>query len=335
MSDIAITGAGRDAAGPPSVPTAPGQSRGTLWWIALFLIPFLIMFLGFTIWPLLGSAWYSLYDWNGSTTAPLANSFVGLQNYTTIAGDPNFHLAVQNTLVYCILETLIKLPLTLGLAILLTQRWLRFKNFFRTMFFLPFILPVSTAGLVFQYILDPTNGTVGAFLHTFFRVPLGTFTPLSDSIVLPPIHPTGLLVIVAVGAWQIFGQYMLYWMAALQGVPEELYEAASLDGAGWWRQLRHITLPMIWPIGVIITILAFVNALKVFGQVLALTNGGPGQATNVVALYILQNSFLASIPKFGYASAASVLFAILAFVFFGGQAFLVTRAQQVRKEYGI
>jgi len=211
--------------------------------------------------------------------------------------------------------------------VLLTRRWLWFKRFFRTVFFAPIIIPVAVSGLVFTYLLNPSNGALDSFL-------------LSTGLIKRPLDllghdSTALWAVVVVSVWQIFGQYMIYWMAALQNVPEELYEAADMDGANEWQKLLGITLPMIRPVALIITLLALVNALHVFGIVVTLTAGGPGQASYVVSYFIYNQAFRDTPFRYGYASAAALLFAVLAFVFISGQGFLARQAERLRREYGV
>lgn len=278
----------------------------TYGWIALFLLPFLVLYGAFTLWPLVATAIYSLFDWNG--IGPLTqHNYLGLQNYQELWHDPLFWQAFGNTLFIAITNTVIKVPLSLFVAIVLTRRWLWFKAFFRTVFFLPIVLPVSLAGQIFTFLLDPSNGAFNSFL-------------LKLGVIKQPIDilghaSTATWAIILISAWQIFGQYMLYWMAALQNVPEDLYEAAEIDGASEWHKLIHITLPVIRPVAVIISLLAIANALRIFDVVVTLTSGGPGTGTYVNAFYIYQEAFVNFPFRYGYASAVAVLFAILAFFF--------------------
>jgi len=308
----------------PRAATEPASTGGSRLWILVFLLPFLVLYGGFTLWPLIATAYYSLFNWDG--IQPLTD-FVGVGNYQRIWADPIFWLSLKNTMVFAVAETAIKLPLTLLVAVLLTRRWLRFKTFFRTIFFLPIILPVALAGLVFTYILNPSNGALNSFLmeHNWVRTPID----------LLGHGNTALIAIILVATWQIFGQYMVYWMAALQNVPEELYDAADLDGAGELQKLIHITLPLIRPVAIIITLLAIVNALHVFGVVVTLTAGGPGQASYTVSYFIYNEAFSEAPFRYGYGSAAALLFAVLAFVFVSGQAVLARGAMRLRRDYGV
>lgn len=293
-------------------------------WVLVFLAPFLVLYLGFTLWPLVATVYYSFFDWSG--IGPIS-PFVGMGNYRSILTDDLFWLAVVNTLLFAVLNTAIKLPLSLIAAIVLTRKWLRGTKFFRTVFFAPLIIPVAMAGLIFTYLLNPSNGALNALL-------------LDLGIVDQPVDVfagrwSALLVLVLVSVWQIFGQYMIYWMAALQNVPEEVYEAADIDGANEWQKATRITLPMIRPVAVVILLLALVNAMHVFGLVVTLTGGGPGTSTYVVSYFIYQEAFRSVPFAYGYASAAALLFSVMAFVLVTSQGFFVRRAQQVRKEYGV
>ncbi len=274
------------------------QVRGKdYFWVYLFLTPFVVLYLGFTIWPLFATVIYSFFEWDG--IKPLED-FVGLENFVTIAKDPLFWLSFRNTLVFALVNTAVKIPLSLLMAILLTRKWLWGKRFFRTVYFAPLVIPVAMAGLIFSLLLHPANGAVNDML-------------VSAGLVAKPIDFLGderlaLLSLILVSVWQIFGQYMIYWMAALQNVPEDLYEAAELDGANEWAKLIYVTLPVIKPVAVVIVFLAFVNALRVFGLVVTMTGGGPGFQTYVVPYFIYTQALVDFPFRYGYASAAAVLF---------------------------
>ncbi|MGW1209044.1 carbohydrate ABC transporter permease [Streptomyces sp. NPDC002499] len=300
---------------------AKGRDR---WWVALFLVPFLVLYLGFTLWPLLATVYYSFFDWSGN--GPL-NTFVGGDNYTRLLGDPLFWKAVVNTLLFAVGTTLIKLPLSLLAALVMTRKWLRAKKALRTVFFAPLIIPVAMAGLIFTYLLNPSNGALNSALHG-----LGLTDGTTDVFAS---RWSSMLVLILISVWQVFGQYMIYWMAALQNVPDELYEAADLDGASEWQKLTRITLPLIRPVAVVIVMLALVNAMHVFGLVVTLTGGGPGTDTYVVSYFIYRQAFGSMPFAYGYASAAALLFSVLAFLLVTGQGLFVRRAQKLRKEYGV
>ncbi|HTE83923.1 MAG TPA: sugar ABC transporter permease [Dehalococcoidia bacterium] len=303
---------------------ATRRTGGTALWIVLFLAPFIALYAGFTLWPLLATVAYSLFDWDG--IRPLSH-FIGLGNYQKIAADPVFWKAFTNTLIFAVLNTIIKLPPALVLAIVLTRKWLWLKRIFRTVFFVPVILPVSVAGLIFTYLLNPSNGSLNAVLRGVGLV--------HQPIDLLGHDNTALMALVLISVWQVFGQYLIYWMAALQNVPDDLYEVAEIDGSGEWSKLRHITLPMIRPMAVIITLLALVNALHVFGLVVTLTSGGPGRSTYVMSYFIYTEAFSQIPYKYGYASAAALLFGVLALIFVTTQGFFARKAEILRRAYGV
>lgn len=283
------------------------RGKGTTgFWIFLFLLPFLLFFGAFTLWPLLATVVYSFFDWNG-IDALSAQNFVGLSNYLELWHDPLFWQSFWNTLLFALANTAIKLPLSLFLAIILTRKWLRFKRFFRTVFFVPIILPVALAGQIFTFLLNPSNGALDSFL-------LGTGL-IKQPIDLLGNGNTALWTVILISVWQIFGQYMLYWMAALQNVPEELYESAQIDRANAWQQFVHITLPTIAPMAIVITLLGLVNSLHVFGIVVTMTSGGPGTSSYVLSYYIYEAAFQNLPFRYGYASATAVLFLLLAAIF--------------------
>jgi ABC-type sugar transport system permease subunit len=324
MSQIAIDKAASSTEAPAEQPQRRGREvpygmRVKGWdyaWIALFLAPFVILYSGFTLWPLIATVIYSFYDWNG--IGPLTD-FIGMENYFEIARSPSFWNAFTNTLVFATVNTIIKLPLSLFIAVLLTQQWMWGKRIWRTVFFAPLVIPVALAGLVFDFLLN-TRGALNDVLTT-----TGILERPLDFLGNPE---TALPTLILISVWQIFGQYMIYWMAALQNVPESVYEAADMDGANGWQKLLFVTLPMIRPVAVIILFLSFVNALKVFGLVAATTEGGPGQSTYVVSYFIYNQAFRDLPFRYGYASAAAVLFGVTVLVAVTVQGYFVRRVGQ-------
>ena len=210
-----------------------------------------------------------------------------------------------------------ELPLSLLVAILLTQRWLWFKRVFRTVFFAPLVIPVAMAGLIFNFLLNPANGALNDFLRD-----IGIITRAIDFLGDPNY---ALITVILISVWQIFGQYMIYWIAALQNVPEEMYESAEIDGANEWQKLLLITLPIIRPVAVIILFLSFVNALKVFGLIVAMP-AGQG-STEVVSTFIYGQALAEPPFRYGYASAAAVLFGVTVLLAVTTQGFFVRKAQ--------
>ncbi len=294
-------------------------------WIMVFLLPFLFLYGAFTLWPLIATFAYSLFDWGGIGPL-LGKDFIGLGNYSEMVHDPLFWSSFKHTLIFAFANTAIKLPLSLVVATVLTRRWLWLKRLFRTVFFVPLILPVSIAGLIFTYLLNPANGALDSFL-------------LQIHVIKEPIDilghgDTALAAIILISVWQIFGQYVIYWMAALQAVPEDLYEAADLDRANEWQKLIHVTLPSIRPTAVVITLLALVNALDVLNIVVTLTSGGPGTSTYVTPYYVFQEAFQYLPFRYGYASAIAMFYALFAVGFVIAQHLLTRSSDQTAKTTG-
>ncbi len=294
-----------------------------LFWCYVFILPFVITFGAFTIWPLIGTVIYSFSHVNGTGKIDM---FVGLKNYISLFSDTTFLRSVANTVFFTLVNTAIKLPLALGLAILLTRRWLKGKTFFRTGFFLPLVIPSAIIGMIFTFILNPANGALNSILMQIHLI--------SRPIEFVGSRWLGMMTIVVISVWGVLGQYLIYWMAALQSVPEEVYEAAEIDGANEMQKLTMITLPIIRPVATIILFLALVNGLGVFDLVYTLTGGGPGSQTYVVSYYIYARAFTASPPNYGMAGAASLLFGICTLIVISIQGYFVTRAQRTIHEYG-
>lgn len=301
-------------------------SRSDLIWCYITIIPFVVLFVGFTIWPIIRTVQFSLYQYNGIGEVD-TSPFVGLQNYTTVLNDAIFQQSYANTWLFTLGQTLIKLPLSFFLAVLLTRRWLKWRALFRTAFFVPWLMPPSIVAMVFYYLLNPANGAINTFLTDLHLIQ----TPINFLGSAPIAFTT----IAFISVWQIMGQYVIFWMAALQAIPDEIYEAAEVDGASGWQQVFHITLPLIRPMAIIISSFGLIWALSIFDWVQILTSGGPGTQTYVVYYYIYQKGFAKMPLRYGTASAAGVLFAITVLILFTIIGNLVNRAQRKRAEYGI
>ncbi len=307
----------KPATTPTRSPEARRRDRRQWGWCYLFLSPFLLFFTAFTLWPIAATMSWSFTDF---TVPNRGITFVGLENFKTLFQDDLYRRSFVNTLIFAVGNTLLKLPLSLLLAVLLTRRWVAGRSFFRTIYFLPIVIPTAIAGFIFALLLNPFNGAVPDILRDLNLIGrrdnifLGSRTGAMTSIIL-------------VSVWQIMGQYLVYWIAALQGVPEELSDAASIDGAGFWQELFMITLPAIRPVAIIITFLGLVNAFSVFGIVLTLTNGGPGTQSYVMQLFVYERGFTEVPFRYGYISAGALLFSLFILVMFVIQTVAVRRAQ--------
>lgn len=243
-----------------------------------FLIVPLVLYIGFFLLPSLLGVYYSFTDWSSRTMDNV--SFVGLKNYIEIfTSDKNYVLGILNTLKFTIISNVLKLIPALLLAIML-QEGLRGRNFYRTFLYLPSILPFVIIGIVFKSILNYNNGLLNSLLEVFH---MGFFQQkwLSDlGMVWKSIY--------GVDAWRGIGYVMTIFIAGLSTIPKSYYEAAKIDGAGFWQRLRHITLPMLSGAVMINLVFGITYGLKVFDIVYVLTNGGPGHATEVMTTYSYQ-----------------------------------------------
>jgi len=267
-------------------------------WIYVFLLPTLTLVGAFTIYPVIASIWFSFLDWNGFERA---GSFIGLGNYSELVADPLFWNAFKNTVVFLLLAVPLRVGLALLLAIILNARF-PLVRVFRTAIFLPVVTTAAIVGVVMRYVLDPTGGPLNIAL-------------LNSHILGQPLNflgSAGLALYSAVGiwVWKWLGITLIYWLAALQTIPRDLYEAAELDGANAWTRFRFITLPLLTPFTLIITLITVIDATNVFDLMLTLTGGGPFYATEVIDIYVYRQAFTSNVPRLGYASAAAIFFGL-------------------------
>ena len=277
-----------------------------LFWYYLFLLPMLAMVGAFVLWPIIGSVYYSFFQWDGFSAWP--EYWIGLRNYSDLIQDKYFWNSLGNTFFYVFFQNLLKLPITLFLAWILVSPRLKGSNVYRTLFFLPVISNTAIIGIVMKFILSPWNGPINLVL-------------LNLGLIQAPLDilgntQTALWAIVTVETWHMGGQYIVYWMAGLQSIPKELYEAAEIDGASGFKSFISITIPVLKPIIIVVTLLGIVNAFKVFDMVMVMTGGGPSFSTDVITTFIYRNAFGSSVVRIGYASATAVLFGLI--VIFAG-----------------
>jgi multiple sugar transport system permease protein len=265
----------------------------------LFLAPFAVVFLVYTAVPTVAALAISLTDMQGrDLRTPLAVSFTGLDNYLRIFGDARFLGDLRNTFVFVAIGMPITMVLGFALAVALNTGIRRLRGAFRSVFFAPVVTNIVAVALIWQYAFN-TNGTVNQVLAD-----LGFGGPnwLGDPNLAMPV-------VILLGIWRNFGTAMILFLAGLQTVPEDVHEAAALDGAGWWRRMWHITLPLLRPAILLVSVLLTVFFLNVFEEPYLLTNGGPLGSTESVALYTY-NQF--GFGQFGTSAAAS--FVILTLV---------------------
>jgi multiple sugar transport system permease protein len=267
----------------------------------LFLVPMLVLFVAFTIWPIVATWIYSLYSWDGYE--PL-QKFVGLANFAEAARDPGYWTAFAHTFTFSIAAIVIQVPLALIIALVLNDRLLYARNLYRILIFLPVITTTAVIGVVFDVLLDPSGGAVNTALQNAHITPQPVEFLSSANLALPTV--------IGIKLWKDLGITMIYWLAALQTIPSDVYEAARMDGANAWRTLVHITLPLLRPFAAIIVLLTLVSSFAAFDIVQVMTQGGPSHASEIMETYIFRYAFNpeSSTPRFGFASAAGVLFGL-------------------------
>jgi len=263
----------------------------------VFLAPGLALFVAFRVYPLLDGLRLSF------TNARLGRAqyaFVGLANYERLLEDTRFHASLVNTAFYAVASTLPILAIPLLLAVAL-NRGIALRTFLRSAFFFPFTLSVVTVGLTWLWLLDPVVGPFNYYLKAL-GIPVRSW--LADPT-------TAMWAIIVTSVWWVTGYYLVIYLAGLQDIPRELYEAAALDGAGGARAFWAITLPLLRPVFLFVFVTHVIGSFQIFGQVFILTQGGPGDATRTVVQHLYETAFQ-NFFHFGSASAmAWVLFALI------------------------
>lgn len=261
-----------------------------------FLLPNFIGFLVFTLVPVLAAFALSFMEWD--TANPMV--FVGFKNFTRLLKDETFKISLWNTLYFALGSVPLTLICSLILALAL-NKGLKGVEAFRTVFFLPYITSLVAMAVVWNMLFHPTLGPINQVL-----LAIGIKNPPGWTSSVEWAMPA----VIITSIWRNMGYYMVMYLAGLQGIPKELYEAATVDGANAWHKFRKITLPMLTPTTFFVSIMLTISCFKVFDLILVMTDGGPGRATNVLVYHIYNQAFINS--KFGYSSAiAMVLFAIV------------------------
>ncbi len=257
----------------------------------LFVSPFLILFTVFGVYPILKSLQLSLYITNG----PSDHVFVGMGNFRFLLRDPDFHTAVWNTVVFALCSVFLQLPISLGLAILLSQKWLKGRAFFRLAFFSPQLVGQAFVAVLFGVLFVPKFGLINQTLSSVFGIPDDVKWLQNPSLVMPALVLTSL--------WMYVGFNMIYFLAALQSVDLELYEAAKVDGANSWQQFFAVTLPGIRPVAVFVLVTSTIGSFQLFELPYILLNNsaGPNKSGLTLVMYLYQTGFVTG--DLGYASA--------------------------------
>ena len=261
-----------------------------------FMAPSLVILLVFIVWPMIRALWVSFEDYNVFS----GGRWVGLDNYTKLVSDPVFRNALGNTLVYAGVTTPVSVGLALGLALLLNQA-IRGRGLFRAAIFLPVVTSLAVAAIAWRFLLDPD---IGLFAYWLGRIGLTTKAWLRDpSWAMPAV--------MLVGIWKNVGFYMVMYLAGLQSIPREFYEASAMDGATRWQRFRYVTWPLLANTTMFVFIIAAIAALQAFDQIYVMTRGGPFFQTETLVMLIYRMGFQEF--EMGYASAIAWVLVLLIF----------------------
>jgi multiple sugar transport system permease protein len=300
------------------VPAAPRGLRHSArrarrnWDAYLFLSPAFVVFTVFTLFALAFVVYLTFHEW--SIIEP-EKPFVGLQNYKDLIEDERFRTSVVNTIYFT--GAAVPLGMSIGLAIaLLLNQPLRGRGVFRTLYYLPAVTPFVVAAIIWKWLY---NGDYGLFNYYLLKTNLihEPLAWLSDQNLAMPS-------VILMTVWTGVGFAMVVYLAGLQSIPEELYEAAKVDGAGAWARFRHITLPGLLPSTVFIAVIQIIFLMQVFTQIFVMTRGGPIDKTTTVLFYVYETAF--GFYEMGYASTIAFALFLMLLVFTGLQLRIYRRA---------
>jgi multiple sugar transport system permease protein len=315
----------------------------------MFVGPALLVLIVFLIIPLIAALYFSTTNWDGITplTRPDAYESVGLRNYERLlieegTRQENFYTSLKNTIYYVVGVVPAQTFIALVLAVIVNQRWLKAKGFFRTAFYFPSITSSVVISLIFMWLFYQ-NGLVNLFLRTVFpsyqgvtwlndsngiihnflglfgitRATVGDWAStevasirLWDWISGPSVT---MLMIMILNTWTTIGTMMVIYLAALQNVPSQVYEAAVVDGANAWQIFRKITVPLLKPTTFFVITIGLIGAFQVFDQVFVITNGGPANTTLTIAYLVYSSGFKSS--RMGQAAATALILFVIIFIF--------------------
>ena len=284
-------------AAPTSRPRPPRREARERLTASLFLAPDVIGLLVFVVLPILAALGISFTNWNALGSP----RWVGGANYQRLISDPQFWSSLRVTAEYTVIYVPLVFAVSLGLALLANQR-LPGIGLFRTIFFVPVVLSLVVTGLMWRFIFDEQVGLLNYAL-SLVGVPPRAW--LGDvSLALPAI--------IVVSVWINMGYYMTIFLAGLQDIPREYYEAAHIDGASPWHIFRRITLPLLRPTNLFVLVVTLIGSFQVFDQIWVMTKGGPADATQVTVIYIYKQAF--QYLSLGYASAIAFALFLVIFV---------------------
>lgn len=264
------------------------------WWGFVFTLPMFVLLVCFKFWPMAYAAWLSLTN---ATLTERTHRFIGLHNYARLGHDTTFIGALETTARYVGATIGVSMILGLALAVLLNQN-VPARGLFRTLIFLPAVVPIIVVPILWQFLFNP-YGLVNHVLKALALHPVNWL--------LSPQGAVGALVVAT--AWRLTPLCMVIYLAGLQSIPNELYEAAKVDGAGGARRFRSVTLPMLKPTFLVVVVFAITLTVQNFVLALVMTGGGPDNASTTLSLFVYQTGFLGF--QMGYASAAALVMLLI------------------------
>lgn len=280
---------------------APSRIGGAAAVTLLFLPPALFLFTLFVAVPMGEAAWYSLFNWNGYGTP---TQFYGWRNFALLFANPAFRTALVNNLLIILVSLTIQLPLALALAVLIADR-IRGAATFRLIFFLPYILAEVAAGLIWRFVYDGEYGLVAKIWEAFGATP--------PYVLADP--ELAIYAIVVVIVWKYFGFHMMLYIAGLQQIDRNLYEAARIDGAGSWQILSRITLPLLGSTIRLSVFFSILGSIQLFDLIMPLTKGGPSDSTQTMVTFLYTYGITRMRVGFGSAVGVVLFLICVAFAF--------------------
>ncbi len=266
----------------------------------VFIAPALVLIGVFFVIPVLGALVLSFTDFDIYSIGDPANTrFVGLGNYHALLADPLFWKALRNTAYYVVVGGPLSVVVSLAAAMLVNARLVRWKPLFRSAFFAPWVTTLVAVALVWRYLYHPQYGLLNAFLGL---VGIGPIDWLGNPHWAMPA-------IILMSVWKNFGYNMLIFLAGLQTIPPQLYEAAELDGAGTWQRFRQVTVPMLGPTFVFVGVVTMIAAFQIFSEPYVMTQGGPLKSTLTLVLFMYEQGF--RWWRLGFAAAVAVVLGLL------------------------
>lgn len=281
-----------------------------------FIIPSIVLYFLFFIYPMLTSVYYGFTNWDGLNEP----KFIGFDNFVKVFNDADFLSAILNNIYFILFSVFIQVPLIIFFALLISSVK-KLQRLYKTTVFLPSILSTSVIGILWGFIYEPDMGLLNRFLGLFGIEPIYW---LSES-------STAFISILITNAWQWMGFYIVLILAAILAIPKELNEAAAIDGATGFQQATKITVPLIMPIISVVVMLSIAGAMRVVDIVLIMTKGGPAGATDVMASYMVTRAF--NYGEYGYGTTIAIVIFVFSLVLTALYQILFNRKTNERIEY--